>query len=80
MPLVSYLHTLRLLITSLVVSLTFNGTHNVLVQALTVIIESSFPFTIWQRVCQSCIVEEGTHLNMVSQCKNIAEPYLIVYY
>lgn len=43
---------------------TFNGTHNVLVQALTVIIEPSLPFTIWQGVSQGSIVKEGTHLNI----------------
>lgn len=34
-------------ICSIFLPYTFNGSHNVLIQALTIIIQSSFPFTIW---------------------------------
>lgn len=42
---------------------TFNGAHNVLVQALTVIIEPSLPLTVWQGVSQRGIVKKGAHLD-----------------
>lgn len=56
---------------------TFNGAHYVLVQALTVIIQSSFPFTIWQGVSQGGIIKEGTHLN-ISQLNVKTLPILVL--